>query len=114
MKEYRIIVKGDDYSTDKQRTTSISLEDLKYFKPLIQAIIKKRKELGQNWTTETELVKDNKSASGWTEVQKVYNIYAEFDKEIVRKFFRYVPIGRLYKIYEIEIIKVEEINIDDI
>lgn len=114
MEKYRIIVKGDDYSTDKQRTTSISLEDLKYFKPLIKAIIKKRKEPGKNWTTETELVKDNKSSSGWTEVQKVYDIYPEFDKEIVRKFFRYVPIGRLYKIYEIEIIKVEEINIDDI
>lgn len=114
MEKYRIIVKGDDYSTDKQKTTSISYEELKYFKPLIQSIIKKRKEIGQNWTTETELVKDNKSVSGWTEVQKVYNIYPEFDNNIIRKFFRYVPIGRLYKIYEIEIIKVEEINIDDI
>lgn len=110
--KYQIIVKGDDGTTEKVKTTSITNEILTEIKPLLQAIIENKKTNKYNWSNDTELVKDNNSAAGWVSEPKVYKMYPRFDKKLINKVMRkYIPHGMLYRIYDITILKVDEVKI---
>lgn len=41
--KYQIIVKGDDGTTEKVKSTSLTLENLNEIKPFVQAIIENKK-----------------------------------------------------------------------
>lgn len=110
--KYQIIVKGDDGTTEKVKSTSLTLEILNEIKPFLQAIIENRKTNKYNWSNDTELVKDNNSVSGWVSEPKVYKMYPRFDKKLINKVMRkYIPQGVLYRIYDITVLKVEEVKI---
>ena len=114
MNKYQIVIKGDDGTTEKVKSTSITYEILSKIKPLLQAIVEYRKTNKYNWSNDTELVRDNTSKSGWKDELKVYKMYPQIDKKLINKARKYIPHGILYRIYEITIFKVEEININNI
>ena len=114
MNKYQIVIKGDDGTTEKVKSTSITYEILSEIKPLLQAINEYRKTNRYNWSNDTELVRDNTSKSGWKDELKVYKMYPRFDRKLINKVRKYIPQGILYRIYEITIFKVEEIDINNI
>ena len=114
MEKYQLVIKGDDGTCEKCKSTSITLEDLQMLKPLIKEILNQKKHLKYNWSNETELVRDNTTRTGWKDQPKVYVYYPNINKKKIDKFIKYIPQGRLYKIYEISVYKVEKINIDTI
>lgn len=109
--KYQIIVKGDDGTIEKVKSTSMTLEILTEIKPFLQAIIENKKTNKYNWSNDTELVKDNNFASGWVSEPKVYKMYPGFDKKLINKVRKYIPQGKLYRIYDITVLKVEEVKI---
>lgn len=95
--KYQIIVKGDDGRTEKVKSTSITIEILNEIKPLLQAIIENRKTNKYNWSNDTE---------------NVYKMYPTFDKKLINNVMRkYIPQGILCRIYDITVLKVEEVKI---
>lgn len=115
MNKYQIVIKGDDGTTEKVKSTSITYESLSEIKPLLQAIIEYIKINRYNWSNDTELVKDNTSKTGWKDELKVYKMYPGIDKKLINTVMRkYIPQGILNRIYEITIFKVEEVNINNI
>jgi hypothetical protein len=112
MKKYQLVVKGDDGTCEKCKSTSITIEELQDFKPLIKEILSMKKHVKYNWSNETELVRDDTSKKGWKDQLKIYREYPNINTKKIDKFLKYVPQGRLYRIYEIDIYKVEKIDID--
>ena len=55
-------------------------------------LFKKIKEKGtHNWTFEDELEPDDSTKCGWKTVKKIYKMYPEIPKDIVDRFYDYVP-----------------------
>lgn len=96
--QYFIYVKASGYNCgDVEKLSKISVEQIKEFTELINAI-KKYKEC--NFTFRTELVRNNNSKMGWETEYIVYKMYPNISKRTIGKFMKYVPghdVNRIVK-----------------
>ena len=88
--------RGGDYS----KTTKITDKKFEYIRPVIERI----SHLKDNWTWDTELVRED---DDWVTVYKVYKMHSMISPDRLREFAKYVPQG-IDKITGIKIQKISE------